>query len=114
MENYLILLHGRDKYDTLSPEEIQATLARYRAWGTKLREAGRILGSNKLEDRTGRVLRGAGGNMRITDGPYAETKDVLGGYFLVTAASYEDAVDLVRECPHLDFGAIEIRKIQQL
>ena len=114
MESYLLLLHGRDKYAVLSPEEIQAVLGRYRAWGQKLREAGRILGSNKLEDGTGRVLRGRNGDMRITDGPYAETKDVLGGYFLVSAESYEDAVKLSSECPHLDFGAIEIRRIQQV
>lgn len=112
MESYLLLLHESEEYADLSPEEMQATFARYRAWTQKLREAGRVLGSNKLEDGTGRVLRGKSGDLRITDGPFTETKDVLGGYFLVTAENYEDAVDLCRDCPHLDFGAIEVRRIQ--
>ena len=93
---------------------MQAIFARYRAWGQKLRDAGRILGSNKLEDKSGRVLRSVSGELHITDGPYAETKDVLGGYFLVSAETYEDAVKLCRDCPHLDFGAIEVRQVQKI
>jgi hypothetical protein len=114
MESYLLLLHDSEQYAPLSPEEMQAVFARYKAWGQKLRDAGRILGSNKLEDGTGRVLRAKSGDLRITDGPFTETKDVLGGYFLVSAESYEDAVSLCRDCPHLDFGAIEVRRIQKL
>lgn len=114
MESYLLLLHGRDKYAPLSPEEIQAVFTRYKTWSQKLRDAGRILGSNKLEDGSGRVLRSTSGKLHITDGPFTETKDVLGGYFLVSAASFEDAVELCRDCPHLDFGAIEVRRIQAM
>jgi hypothetical protein len=50
--------------------------------------------------------------MRITDGPFAETKDVLAGYFLIQAESYEDAIEWTKESPHLDFGTIEVRKVQ--
>lgn len=49
--------------------------------------------------------------MRITDGPFAETKDVVAGYFLIQAESYEDAVKWTRDNPHLDFSTIEIRKV---
>ncbi len=114
MESYLLLLHECNEYAPLSPEEMQAIFGRYRAWSQKLRDAGRILGSNKLEDGSGRVLRGKNGDLRITDGPFTETKDVLGGYFLVSAETYEDAVELCRDCPHLDFGAIEVRRIQKV
>jgi hypothetical protein len=114
MESYLLLLHGRDQYAPLSPEQMQAVFARYQAWGKKLRDAGRILGSNKLVDGTGRVMRSAGGQLHITDGPYAETKDVVGGYFLLSAETYEDAIELCRDCPHLDFGTIEVRQVQKL
>lgn len=114
MESYLLLLHGRDNYQRLSPEQMQTIFGRYRAWSQKLRDAGRILGSNKLEDHSGRVLRSASGELHITDGPYAESKDVLGGYFLVSAETYEDAVELCRDCPHLDFGAIEVRRVEKM
>ena len=111
MESYLLLLHETTVMPDMSPEEMQAVIARYKAWGQKLAAAGRIAGSNKLEDGTGRVLRGNGGEMRITDGPYAETKDVVAGYFLILADSYEDAIEWSKDCPHLDFGAIEVRRI---
>lgn len=114
MESYLLLLHGRDNYERLSPEQMQAIIDRYRAWGQKLRDAGRMLGSNKLEDKSGRVLRADSGQLHITDGPYAESKDVLGGYFMVSAETYEDAVELCRDCPHLDFGVIEVRQVQKM
>jgi hypothetical protein len=112
MENYLLLLHEAAITPDISPEEMQAIIARYKAWGQKVREAGRMAGSNKLEDGTGRVLRGEGAGVRVTDGPYAETKDVVGGYYLILAESYEDAVEWSKDCPHLAFGAIEVRKVQ--
>jgi hypothetical protein len=112
MESYLLLLHESTILPEMSPEEMQAVIARYKAWGQKLAAAGRMAGSNKLEDGTGRVVRGKGAAMRITDGPYAETKDVVAGYFVIQADSYEDAVEWSKDCPHLDFGTIEIRRIQ--
>jgi hypothetical protein len=48
----------------------------------------------------------------VTDGPYAEGREVIGGLFIVDAKSYDEVVALCRDCPHLDFGAIEIREIQ--
>jgi hypothetical protein len=49
---------------------------------------------------------------KITDGPYAEAREVIGGLFILEAADYEEAVALSRDCPHLDFGSIEIREIE--
>jgi hypothetical protein len=111
MDTYLILLHESNNIPKLSPEETQAVIARYKAWGQRLRDAGSFLSSNKLED-TGRVLRGNGGKVAITDGPFAETKDVLGGYFMVKAESYEQVAGLCQDSPHLDFGAVEIRRVE--
>src|SRR3979490_2329398 len=101
MDSYLLLLHGTRLTPNMSPEEIQAITSRYKAWAGRLHEAGRLAGTNKLEDRTGRVLRGQGAEMRITDGPFAETKDVVAGYFLIQAESYEDAVAWTKDSPHL-------------
>ena len=112
MESYILLLHETAMTPDISPEEMQAIIGRYKAWGQKIREAGRMAGGNKLEDGTGRVVRGEGAGMRVTDGPYAETKDVVGGYFVILADSYEDAVEWCKDCPHLSFGTIELRKIQ--
>jgi len=111
MEQYLILLHEHNQIPQLSPEEMQAVIEKYKDWGRRLHASGNFLGSNKLED-TGRVLRGDAGKVRITDGPFTETKDVLGGYYLIQAESYEHAAELCRDSPHLAFGAVEIRRIE--
>ena len=111
MDTYLILLHESNNIPRLSPEEMQAIVARYKAWGQRLHASGKFVASNKLED-TGRVLRADAGKIRITDGPFTETKDVLGGYFVIQADNYEQAAELCRDSPHLDFGAVEIRRIE--
>ena len=79
MSSFLILLHEINMMPELSPEEMQAMISRYKAWGERLRAAGSYLGSGKLES-TGRVMREEAGKIRISDGPFTETKDGLGGY----------------------------------
>jgi hypothetical protein len=59
-------------------------------------------------------MRAANGNgkAQIMDGPYVETKEVLGGFFVVKAESYEAAVQIARGCPHFEFGSVEVRRIE--
>ena len=66
---------------------------------------------NGRADGTGRVLRGTGGSATVTDGPYSEAKEVVGGFFMLEAANYEEAVALSRDCPHLRFGAVEVPEV---
>ncbi len=114
MQNYLLLLRGdHSAWLAMNPDEIQASVAKYRSWGQKMSESGRLVGGNKLEDESGRVMVANGsGKARVTDGPYAETKDVIAGYYMVQAESFEDAVEIAQSCPHLQFGTIEVRRIE--
>jgi hypothetical protein len=57
-------------------------------------------------------MKGSAGSARVTDGPYAEAREVIGGLFIVEAQNYEEVVELSKDCPHLDFGTIEIREVQ--
>ena len=116
MNQYLIILRDdQTAFHQMSPQQIQQVFAKYGAWRTRLQEAGRLAGGNKLEDGTGRVLSaGPSSEMRITDGPFAESKEVIGGYFMVNADTYEDAVELCRDCPHLEYGAIEVRRVEKM
>ena len=119
MAKYLLLLHESATLSTrmgktMSPEEIQGIIARYKTWAGGLAAAGKLAGSNKLQDGTGRVLKTSNGSVSVTDGPYVESKEVIGGYFLIEAASYEEAVQLSQGCPHLDFGVVEIREVEQV
>ena len=113
MPNYMLLLHesGSGLRD-LSPGEMQKIIQRYIAWRQRVQDSGRTISGHKLADGEGRVLRGNVGAARVTDGPYAEAREVIGGLFIVEADSYDEVVGLSQDCPHLEFGAIEIRQIQ--
>lgn len=113
MPQYMLLLHQDPSgFARLSPEQMQAAVEKYMAWGKQLRDAGYLTASNKLTDEPGRVVRSHDGQLRVTDGPYSETKEVLGGYFTIEAASYDQAIERLRDCPHLLFGGtIELRQV---
>ena len=113
MAQYMLLLHDPGSFPAdMSPADMQAIIQRYVAWRRKIESDGRKVSGHKLVDRQGRVMRAGGGATTVTDGPYAEAREVIGGLFVVDARDYEEAVALARDCPHLDFGTIEIREIE--
>jgi hypothetical protein len=113
MPQYILLLHDAGRFpENMSAEEMQAIIRRYVDWRRRVEAGGRKVSGHKLRDGAGRVMRGAGSNTNVTDGPYAEAREVIGGLFIVEAGNYEEAVALSRDCPHLDFGTIEIREIE--
>src|SRR6516165_8996194 len=115
MPNYMLLLYDDPSiWKTMSPEEIQKIFEKYFAWREKLRNQRILVGSAKLADEPGKVIRGKD-KMRVTDGPYSETKEGLGGYFTIEAPNYEVAVEQCGECPHLEYGGtIEVREVEKL
>ena len=116
MPKFMLLLHERaGEGSDLSPEEIQGIIQKYRDWSQQMGEAGRLVGGDKLTDDNGKVLRPGGGGVSVTDGPYAETKEVIGGYFQIEANDYAEAVEISKTCPHLAFGGnIEIRQVDEV
>lgn len=113
MAQFMILLYGQpENWANMSPEQMQQAMIKYMAWGKKLRDQGRYISSHKLTDGAGRVLKGKN-DLRVTDGPFTEGKEFLGGYYMFTADTYEQAIDLSRDHPHLEYGGIvEVREIQ--
>ena len=112
MSKYVLLL--RDEPGALadaSPEEIQKIIQKYTAWRASLQS--RIIAGNKLKDGEGRVLRKENGKPSIIDGPFAEAKEVMGGFFMLEADSYDQAVELAKTCPHMEFGSIEVRAVEK-
>lgn len=109
MPQFVLMLRDSGSFpENISPEEIQQVIERYRVWSERVGAKGQ-----KLADGEGRtVVRRSEGGITITDGPYAESKEVIGGYFVMDAPSYDAAAALVEDCPHLDFGSIEIRQIE--
>ncbi len=113
MAQFLMLLHAEPApWRTMPADEKQKWFAKYMAWGNKARQAGFLVGSNKLMDDAGKVMRG---QKTVIDGPYSETKEVVGGYYLIEAASYDEAVRRFKDHPHLEHGGtIEVRQVEPL
>lgn len=114
-EFILFLYDDPSSAPDVSPEEIQQIIKEYGAWAAKMREKGCYVTGQKLKDEGGRVMRSQGGRVSVVDGPFSETKEVIGGFFQIKAASYAEAVDLAKSCPHLKYGVkTEIRQIDAL
>jgi len=112
MPQFMLLLHETPgTYAKLSPTEIQAIIEKYAAWTGKLAAAGKLVGGHKLKEEGGKALAKAGDRVTVVDGPYSETKEVVGGYYLIEAADYAEAVELARGCPHVHYGRIEVRQV---
>ena len=119
MATFALMLHeDPSSCEDMSPERMQEIIKQYGAWAGELHAAGKLAGGHKLADEGGRRLRReSGGELTLHDGPYAESKEVLGGIFLIEAASYEEAAEIARSCPHLhfEFGTyIDIRQIDDV
>jgi hypothetical protein len=112
MAQFMLLLHENpNEFAGLSQKEFLALIEEYRAWGQRLAAEGKLVGSHKLTDDGGRHLRKRGNEILVTDGPFAEAKEVLGGYYIVTASSYDEAVEIAKTGPHIRYGRIEVRKV---
>ncbi|HVP53616.1 MAG TPA: YciI family protein [Candidatus Eisenbacteria bacterium] len=109
MAQYGLILYGDPtRWKKISPEEMQKVTDKYMEWGRKAASAGFLRSSHRLAEDVGKVMRGAG----VTDGPFSETKEILGGFYLIEAASYQDAVKLTTGHPHIEYGGtIEVRQL---
>ncbi len=111
MAKFMLILNSTPgAWRDLSPEEMQRKVEKYRAWAEKIRSSGRHVSSEKLAEEGGKILSRQQGRVSVVDGPYSESKEVVGGYFLFRAANYEEAVELTRDCPFLEDGRMVLRQ----
>ena|SRR5215813_11884229 len=110
---YLLLLHVDESgWGKLSPEQQQQGLAAYTAYFEALEKAGAFRGSNRLEPSSkGSNVRLVDGKPRVIDGPFAETKEQIGGYFLIDVPDQAAAVSWAARCPAAGHGVVEVRAI---
>ena len=116
MQNYLLLLHEDESQRSGIPhDKMMSMLKDYRDWSMKLRAENRLVGGEKLTDDNGKVMRDKQGKVTVTDGPYAESKEIVGGFFIITAKDYDEACTIARGCPHLKYyGRVEVRQIEKM
>ena len=112
MPRYMLLLRGgdADAEASYTPEQVQEIVQRYIAWSDQLRREGRHRGADELKS-SGPVVRARNGQV-VVDGPYAETKENIGGYYIIEAADEAEAIEVAKGSPALrNGGAVEIREI---
>jgi hypothetical protein len=117
MASFMLLLHRpADRARAgLSAEAIASITREYIDWADRVRAKGYLKAGSKLTDDAGRILRGNSGRVSTTDGPYAESKEIVGGYFLLSAGTYAEACRIAEDCPHLKYGTyIEVRQVEEL
>lgn len=109
MSQYMLLLYeNRQAFAKMSPEEMQKATEKYMAWAKN----SFYKDSKRLGMDYGKVLQPDGAKPKVSDGPYSETKEALGGFYLIEAANYDEAVERSKTHPHLEYGGvIEVREL---
>src|SRR6266513_5289603 len=109
---YLLLFRGNDWHKGLSPEQMQQVAGQWMAWFNRLTEQGKAIAGSPLE-REGKIVSGKNGRM-VADGPFAESKEAIGGYFLLQVKDLDAAVAIAQECAGLAYGAVvEVRPLAE-
>ncbi|MGQ0832901.1 MAG: YciI family protein [Microthrixaceae bacterium] len=116
MPQYLALIYEPADQQAVAPEDFDAdVMADYMAFGEAAGAAGVIAGGNALQSTetatTVTVLGGKGGDIVTTDGPFAETKEVLGGYYLLDCADLDEAIKWAAQIPGAWLGKVEVRPV---
>ena len=110
---YLLMAYlNENAWPTMTKEQQEQGMAAYMAYGEALRNAGVIKGSNRLRPTSdATTVRVADGKSQVLDGPYAETKEQLAGYFLIDAPDLDAAISWASRCPAASHGVVEVRPI---
>ena len=110
MEKFAFLFRGG--LVTESPQEMQSNMQKWYSWVEKLRKEGTYVAGEPLSPG-GRKISGT--SKTVTDGPFTEAKDVIGGFFIVNANSYEEAVEMAKDCPDYGHGGtVEVRQVMKM
>ncbi len=113
MPQFILFMRGSSAgFRSMSPEQIQQAIRKYAEWAEALMQQGKLRGGEKLRDDGVRVVRMAKEEL-ILDGPFPETKETIGGYFIVEADGYDQAARLAMGCPVYSFGGtVEVREVE--
>ena len=112
MEKFMFIFHG-GMPDTLSPEQMQAQMGKWMAWIDQLSKEDKYVAGEPLLPG-GKQVSGPGGK-NVTDGPYTEGKEVVGGFFIVNAKDIDEAVAIARNSPDFEFGgSVQVRQVMKM
>lgn len=112
MKEFMMIFIGADYEEIgLSPEQLQARMGKWFAWGDKMKKKGILRGGEALLNQSKRV---SGPKRIVSDGPFVEGKELVGGYYTVAANNFEEVVEIAQDYPDYDLhGTVEIREIMK-
>jgi hypothetical protein len=111
MEKYMFIFHGGQVTDS-SPEAMQAHFGKWMTWIESLSKAGKYVAGEPLIPG-GKLVSGK--NKTVTDGPYTEGKEVVGGFFIVNAETMDEAVAISKDCPDFELGgSVQVRQVMKM
>ncbi len=115
MQYVLMLYVDPNGWTTLSQAQHEQGAAAYTAYTQALKKAGALVGANRLQPTTvATTVREANGKTQVLDGPYAESKEQLGGYYLIDVPDLDAALSWAARCPAVNHGVVEVRPIWEM
>ncbi len=113
MKEFMLIFIGTDPTQSnLSPDQMQAQMGKWFQWVNDLKAKGTYVEGRPLVPAAKTVK---GKKPVVTDGPFAESKEIVGGYFIVKANSFEEAVTIAKDCPDFELGsAVEVREVMKM
>src|ERR1700723_3210892 len=113
---YLMLIYSQEaNFARMTPQEVAAMSAEFGKYTEEITKAGKYRGGNRLAPTaSATTVRVRDGKRVTTDGPFAETKEQLGGYYLIDANDLDEAIALAAKIPSARFGLIEVRPIVEM
>ena len=113
MAKFILLLRGDPRnWTDLAPHDRERIMGRYMSWSDELRAEGRTVTAEELAEQTSVLLTSADPKGLVIDGPYVETKECVGGFWMITAEDRDDAIRTARGCPgFLHGGTIEVVEV---
>jgi len=112
MQYLLMLYSDESQWNELTPQQQEQGLAAYMAYGEALRKAGVFINSNRLRPRgDATTVRVVDGKTQVLDGPYADSKEQIGGYYLIDVPDLDAAIQWAARCPGASHGTVEVRPV---
>ena len=115
MKYMLLCCHEERKVDSMSKSELDAIMEETMSYCEVLKKSGHLIGVEALEPiQTAMSVTVRNGQLAVTDGPFAETKEQLGGFFLISARDLNEAIQVASKFPSVRFGTMEVRPVRDL
>jgi hypothetical protein len=111
--DYMLLFRGTNWDKELSPDQLQKVVSDWYGWFEGLMKTGKAIGGHPLQNE-GKIVSGKKGRT-VADGPFAESKEAIGGYFYLQVANEEEAIAIAQQCPGLEYGCVvEVRPVADM